>query len=141
MHHGEFVHLDELPNGNLRVTLTLKGRREALENRHPQASDDDVFSDLYTGDDSQYRPDANGGALFMPDIQYLDGTHLSNAPCLVTDWDLNADEDGHRLEGVPEWVSYVRTDSSKLWYWGDYQIVSILETCLKHGEAVLTLLR
>lgn len=141
LHHGQYVHLDILPDGNLRVTLTEEGLREEQENRHKDASDDDVLSDLYTENDSMSRPDSNGGPLFLNNIETLDGGHMSQAPVFVTEWDLNVDEYGHQRTDLPDYVTYVTTEHSRVWYWSDYCIISILEHIKEHDQAVLTRLQ
>lgn len=142
LQHGAYVHLDVLPNGNLRVTLTKEGLEELddLHLTHPEWNADTLFFELYTENDSISRPDSNGGPLFMDSIETLDGGHMSQAPCIVTAWDTVDDHDGFRKEYVPDWVRYETTEASKVWYWNEYCIISILDHIKRQGEAVLTLL-
>lgn len=135
LHHGQYVHLDVLPNGDLRVTLTPEGIIEERDNRHKDANDDDVFYELYVDDPG---PHSNGGPYLTLDISEVDGGHLSQAPAIVSDWKYNSvDEPDH----VPiDYVNYLTYDDSKVWYWNDYAIISILEHIKRQGEAVLTLL-
>lgn len=136
LHHGEYVHLDILPDGNLRVTLTEEGLQEERENRHKDALDDDVFYELYAEDHNHGGPHGNGGPYLTMDISEVDGGHLSNAPAIVSDWRMNTvDQPDHVDES---YVNYLTYDDSRIWYWNEYMIISILEHIKKHGEAVLT---
>lgn len=139
LHHGTYVHLDILPDGDLRVTLTPEGVIEEQENRHKDANDDDVFYELYVDDSNMGGPHGNGGPYLTMDISEVDGGHLSQAPAIISDWKLNAvDEPDYVDEG---YVNYLTYDDSKVWYWNYYQIISILEHIKRQGEAVLTLLQ
>lgn len=140
LHHGAYVHLDVLPNGDLRITLTKEGVAELndIEFQHPKRGDDEIFFQLYDENDAMSAPHKNSGPLFMHDIQYLDGGHLSNAPCIVTEWDLPDDEDGFRRKDVPDFVQYVTSEHSKIWYWNEYMLISILQHIKRHGESVFT---
>lgn len=135
LYHNQYVELDVLDNGNLRFAITLLGRKEVLENRHENASDDDVVYDLYTDNDSIHRPDANGGPLLLPDISNLDGGHLSNAPCVVDEWYLN---DDMVKAGEPMYLSLPK---SRIWYHNDYMIESMLDSMMRDGYVELTLLK
>lgn len=136
LHHGQYVHLDVLPNGDLRVTLTPEGIIEERENRSEGANDNDVFYDLYTDDPG---PHCNGGPYLTMDISEVDGGHMSQAPAIVSDWRLNSNDDKEWID-LP-WINYLTYDDSKVWFHGNYMINSILETIKADGECILTLLK
>lgn len=139
LHHGTYVHLDILENGNLRMTLTPEGIAEERDNRHKDAMDDDVLYELYVDDSNFGGPHGNGGPYLTLDISEVDGGHLSNAPAIVSDWKFNEIDDP---DHVPlDYVNYLTYPNSKVWYWNDYQIISMLEHIKRNGEAVLTLLQ
>jgi hypothetical protein len=123
LHHGQYVHLDVLPNGDLRITLTEEGMYEALNNASEHATDDDILSDLM--EDIV----CNGGPQFTT-ADKVPG-NLSEAPMLLEDAEFIGEPGYDYL-----WEAHGRT-----WCWADYQIISILEHIKRQGEAVLTLLR
>lgn len=139
LHHGQYVHLDVLPNGNLRMSLTPEGIEEERDNRSKDATDDDVLYDLYTDDSNMGGPHGNGGPYLTLDISEVDAGHQSQAPAIVSDWRLNSQDDKEWID-LP-WVNYLTYDDTKIWYWNKYTIVSMLEVIKRDGYCELTLLQ
>ena len=129
LHHGQYVHLDVLPNGDLRVTLTPEGLLVApavVTILNTPVNDDDALAFLTNpnGDCQDF--------IFIEDISKLDGGHLSQSPCIVTDWDYATPD-----MNLEPYVEYTTGRDSKVWYWNSYMIISILEHIKRQGEAVL----
>lgn len=138
LHHGQYVHLDVLPTGGLRITLTPEGVEELDDIGLETSTDDDAFYDLYVDDSNMGGPHGNSGPLLVMDISEVDGGHLSNAPAIVESWRCNDPEERDYVDEPG--VNYLSDNDGRIWYWADYQIISILEHIKRQGEAVLTLL-
>jgi hypothetical protein len=139
LHHGQYVHLDILPNGNLRMSLTQDGIDEERENRYKNAGDDDVLYDLYTDDSNMGGPHGNGGPYLTLDISEVDGGHMSQAPAVITSWRLNSVDEIDWID-LP-YVNYLADEDAKIWYWNEYMIKSMLQEIKTNGYCELTLLQ
>ncbi len=135
LHHGQYVHLDVLANGNLRVTLTKGGDEELddLHLTHPELTSDMLLIELLED------ITCNSDVMFLDDISALDGGHLSQAPVIIEGWRSNDPEEPDYVD--ESYVHYLTNDDSKVWYWNSYMIISILEHIKRQGEAELTLLQ
>ena len=135
--HGNYVHLDVLDTGGLRITLT-PGAQEELDSMDDKLDDDWKLRDLMNESEGTGGMEANSGPLFVTDISIVDGGHMSQAPAVYSDWDSAYDENGQRLSGLESHVEYVSPERARVWYWNEYMIISILEHIKRNGEAVLT---
>ncbi len=141
LHHGQYVHLDILANGNLRVTLTTEGviACNELTAEQPQWDEDMILDELMNEQLGTSGMTANGGPLFLHAIDQLDGGNLSQAPCIVDEYRMNTDEEDDYVDDPC--ITHLTGDNSRVWYWGDYAIISILKHIKRQGEAELTLLQ
>ncbi len=132
LHYGQYVHLDVLPNGDLRVTLTPEGVEELTDRHlvHPEWTSDMLLIELMED------ITCNSNIMFLDDISTLDGGHLSQAPVIVEGWRSNDMEEPDYVDA--SYVHYLTNDDSKVWYWNEYMVISILEHIKRQGEAVLT---
>lgn len=135
LHHGQYVHLDVLPNGNLRVTLTKEGLEELedIHLQHPDWTSNMLLIELMED------ITCNSDLMFLDDISALDGGHLSQAPVIVEGWRPNDQDEPDYVD--ENYVHFLTNDDSRVWYWNEYCIIFILEHIKRQGEAVLTLLR
>jgi len=135
LHHGQYVHLDVLPNGDLRVSMTEDGIQDLADIHlmHPERNEDRFLIELMED------ITCNSDLMFLGDISALDGGHMSQSPVIVEGWRCNDEEEPDYVD--ESYVHYLTNDDSRVWYWNDYAIISILEHIKRQGEAVLTLLK
>lgn len=125
-YEGEHVTLELLDNGQLRIRLTEEGLREELENRHKDAHDDDVLYELME--------DIVANSAMICTFANLVPGNLSEAPMIIEEAEfIGCPEIDYQWQAVD--------DDTNVWFWGDYQVRSMLQEIKANGHVDLTLLR
>ena len=113
---GQYLHLEELPNGNLRISLNDEGVK-ALEESNARDADE-AFSELF--EDIQ----CNSELEYFDDCSVLG--NLSNAPVIT---------DGFYLDDDGEWKS---AEDATMWYYDNYMIDSFMAKLLENRKVIFT---
>lgn len=118
--HYRYISLIKVPNG-IKVELDEQGKEFIAELKEDGKSDDDIFSELFDDvqGNSEYTFIENGGNA---------GFGLTDAPMILDGYHYG-DNGGYETD-YPE--------SAKVYYFGDYMVVSPLEVMLKDGHVIFT---
>jgi hypothetical protein len=113
---GQYLVLEETPNGNLKISITEDGIK-AWEDSNARDADE-AFSELF--EDIQ----CNSELLYFDDCSILG--NLSNAPA-ITDG-VNQNDSGNW-----EW-----SKDAIMWYYDNYMITSFMAKLLEEKEVIFT---
>lgn len=118
--HYRFLEITKVPNG-IKLEINQEGLEEVIELRVDEKSDDEILSELFDDvqGNSEYTFIQNGGDA---------GFGLTEAP-MILDGYHHGDNGGYETD-YPE--------SAKVYYFGDYMVVSPLEVMLKDGHVIFT---
>ena len=118
-YNGRYIDLEELSNGNLKISLTTEGY-ELYENFG--GISDDKFMDFF--DDIRVNSEWN----YIENLSHA-GLGMSEAPCITYGYYI--DDDGNFTD--EESMSY-----SNIYYYSDYVIKSFTEELIKDGSVIFT---
>lgn len=116
---NEYLTLKELPNGNLKISITPQGKKEYERIHNTNEYPDMAFYEL--SEDIRCNSNIN----FFDDCSILG--NLSEAPAIT---------DGISCPDTGDWEDVEWEEGDKIWFFDRYMVVSFMEELIENGEVV-----
>ena len=116
VHHSKYLDLEKLKNGNLKIILTSKGKKEVEEEGIDDTNFDEYFEDIRCNSDYEYFINLDDAGLGMSDAPYIT-------------YGYNYDDDGNYTDEDNE-------ENSDIYWYPNYMLTDFTKDLVENGYVV-----